>query len=310
MTDDDKVDILVVDDLPDKLLAFRAVLDELDQNLCLVSSGADALRELLRRDFAVILLDVNMPDIDGIETAELIRQHSRTAHTPIIFVTAYADEMQTARGYELGAVDYILSPIVPQILRSKVRVFVDLFGLRGRVAADGSQFDRLWRDGERFALGSLDVRVLATPGHTCDSLTYLIGRHAFVGDTIFRASYGTARCDFPGGDADALYGSISRLYALPADTVLHFCHDYPPVGHEPVESQTVAEERARNVHVTAATSREQFTTLRRSRDAALPVPALLIPAVQVNIAAGRLPVPDSDGRSYLRMPLNSLRAGS
>jgi glyoxylase-like metal-dependent hydrolase (beta-lactamase superfamily II) len=189
-------------------------------------------------------------------------------------------------------------------------VFVDLFGLRGRVAADGSQFDRLWRDGERFALGSLDVRVLATPGHTCDSVTYLIGRHAFVGDTIFRASYGTARCDFPGGDADALYGSISRLYALPADTVLHFCHDYPPVGHEPVESQTVAEERARNVHVTAATSREQFTTLRRSRDAALPVPALLIPAVQVNIAAGRLPVPDSDGRSYLRMPLNSLRAGS
>jgi CheY-like chemotaxis protein len=115
---DDKVDILVVDDLPDKLLAFQAVLEELGQNLVLVTSGADALRELLRREFAVILLDVNMPDIDGIETAELIRQHSKTAHTPIIFVTAYADEMQTARGYELGAVDYILSPIVPQILRS------------------------------------------------------------------------------------------------------------------------------------------------------------------------------------------------
>jgi signal transduction histidine kinase/DNA-binding response OmpR family regulator len=135
MADDDKVDILVVDDLPDKLLAFQAVLDELDQNLVLVSSGADALRELLRREFAVILLDVNMPDIDGIETAELIRQHSKTAHTPIIFVTAYADEMQTARGYELGAVDYILSPIVPQILRSKVRVFVDLFRAQRRAQA-------------------------------------------------------------------------------------------------------------------------------------------------------------------------------
>ncbi|HEX5048825.1 MAG TPA: response regulator [Gammaproteobacteria bacterium] len=135
MTDDDRVDILVVDDLPDKLLAFQAVLEELGQNLVLVQSGADALRELLRREFAVVLLDVNMPDIDGIETAELIRQHSKTAHTPIIFVTAYADELQTARGYELGAVDYILSPIVPQILRSKVRVFVDLYRAQRRAQA-------------------------------------------------------------------------------------------------------------------------------------------------------------------------------
>src|SRR5262245_33963267 len=133
----DKVDILVVDDLPDKLLAFEAVLEELGENLVMVSSGADALRELLKREFAVILLDVNMPDIDGIETAHLIRQHSKTAHTPIIFVTAYADEMQTARGYELGAVDYILSPIVPQILRSKVRVFVDLYRAQRRAKALG-----------------------------------------------------------------------------------------------------------------------------------------------------------------------------
>ncbi|HZF30025.1 MAG TPA: response regulator [Gammaproteobacteria bacterium] len=132
---DDKVDILIVDDLPEKLLAFEAVLEELGQNLVLVQSGADALRELLRREFAVVLLDVNMPDIDGIETAELIRQHSKTAHTPIIFVTAYADELQTARGYELGAVDYILSPIVPQILRSKVRVFVDLYRAQRRAQA-------------------------------------------------------------------------------------------------------------------------------------------------------------------------------
>ena len=132
---DDKVDILVVDDLPDKLLAFQVVLEELGQNLVMVSSGADALRELLQREFAVVLLDVNMPDIDGIETAELIRQHPKTAHTPIIFVTAYADEMQTARGYQLGAVDYILSPIVPEILRSKVRVFVDLYRAQRRAQA-------------------------------------------------------------------------------------------------------------------------------------------------------------------------------
>ncbi|HEX6267341.1 MAG TPA: response regulator [Burkholderiales bacterium] len=134
---EEKVNILVVDDLPDKRLAFQVVLEELGQNLVMASSGAQALRELLQQEFAVILLDVNMPDIDGIETAELIRQHGKTRHTPIIFVTAYADEMQTARGYQLGAVDYILSPIVPEILRSKVRVFVELYRAqrRGQAAA-------------------------------------------------------------------------------------------------------------------------------------------------------------------------------
>ena len=131
---EEKVNILVVDDLADKRLAFREVLEDLDENLILVSSGAEALRELLEREFAVIVLDVNMPDIDGIETAELIRKHGRTSHTPIIFVTAYADEMQTERGYELGAVDYILTPVVPAILRSKVRVFVDLYRAQRRAA--------------------------------------------------------------------------------------------------------------------------------------------------------------------------------
>jgi signal transduction histidine kinase/DNA-binding response OmpR family regulator len=131
---DRKANILVVDDLPDKRLAFREVLEELDENLVLVESGAEALRELLVREFAVIVLDVNMPDIDGIETAELIRAHSKTAHTPIIFVTAYADELQTTRGYALGAVDYIRTPLIPEILRSKVRVFVDLFRAQRRAA--------------------------------------------------------------------------------------------------------------------------------------------------------------------------------
>ena len=131
---EEKVNILVVDDLADKRLAFREVLEELDENLVLVTSGSEALGELLEREFAVIVLDVNMPDIDGIETAELIRMHGRTSHTPIIFVTAYADEMQTERGYELGAVDYILTPVVPAILRSKVRVFVDLYRAQRRAA--------------------------------------------------------------------------------------------------------------------------------------------------------------------------------
>ena len=133
----ERANILVVDDLPEKLLVFRTVLEELGQNLVLVRSGADALREILQREFAVILLDVNMPGIDGFETATLIRQHRRCRHTPIIFITSYADEMQTARGYSLGAVDYILSPVVPEILRSKVSVFVALHQMRRQVRRQG-----------------------------------------------------------------------------------------------------------------------------------------------------------------------------
>jgi signal transduction histidine kinase len=132
---EDKANILVVDDLPDKLLVFQTILEELGQNLVMVRSGSEALREVLAREFAVILLDVNMPDIDGLETAKLIRQYKKSAHTPIIFITAYADEMQTAQGYSLGAVDYILSPVRPDVLRSKVKVFVELFQMQQRTRA-------------------------------------------------------------------------------------------------------------------------------------------------------------------------------
>src|SRR5437764_2659038 len=135
MSAEDKSNILVVDDLPEKLLVFETILEELGQNLVMVRSGSDALREVLSREFAVILLDVNMPDIDGLETAKLVRQYKKSAHTPIIFITAYADEMQTAQGYSLGAVDYILSPVRPDVLRSKVKAFVDLYQLQLRTRA-------------------------------------------------------------------------------------------------------------------------------------------------------------------------------
>ncbi|MCK9686147.1 response regulator [Scleromatobacter humisilvae] len=135
----DRADILIVDDLPEKLLVFETVLGDLNQNLVFARSGADALRQILRRDFAVILLDVNMPDMDGFETATLIRRYKRAAHTPIIFITSYADEMQTARGYSLGAVDYIPSPVVPEVLRSKIRVFVELHILQRRIARQAEE---------------------------------------------------------------------------------------------------------------------------------------------------------------------------
>jgi signal transduction histidine kinase/DNA-binding response OmpR family regulator len=149
---DEKSNILIVDDLPEKLLVFRTILEELDQNLVMVRSGSEALREVLAREFAVILLDVNMPDIDGLETARLIRQYKKSAHTPIIFITAYADEMQTAQGYSLGAVDYILSPVIPDVLRQKVRVFVDLYQMQQRTRAmAGEQVARARAEAARIA---------------------------------------------------------------------------------------------------------------------------------------------------------------
>jgi len=149
---EEKSNILIVDDLPEKLLVFKTILEELDQNLIMVRSGSEALREILQREFAVILLDVNMPDIDGLETARLIRQYKKSAHTPIIFITAYADEMQTAQGYSLGAVDYILSPVIPEVLRSKVRVFVDLFQMQQRTRAmAGEQVARAKAEAARAA---------------------------------------------------------------------------------------------------------------------------------------------------------------
>src|SRR5947208_16856736 len=132
---EEKANLLVVDDLSEKRLVFRTILEELNQSLVTVRSGSDALREVLTREFAVILLDVNMPDIDGLETAKLIRKYKKSAHTPIIFITAYADEMQTAQGYSLGAVDYILSPVRPDVLRSKVKVFVELWHMQQRTRA-------------------------------------------------------------------------------------------------------------------------------------------------------------------------------
>ncbi|HWV91048.1 MAG TPA: response regulator, partial [Burkholderiales bacterium] len=149
---EEKSNILIVDDLPEKLLVFKTILEELDQNLIMVRSGSEALREILQREFAVILLDVNMPDIDGLETGRLIRQYKKSAHTPIIFITAYADEMQTAQGYSLGAVDYILSPVVPDVLRSKVRVFVDLYQMQQRTRAmAGEQVARARAEAARAA---------------------------------------------------------------------------------------------------------------------------------------------------------------
>jgi glyoxylase-like metal-dependent hydrolase (beta-lactamase superfamily II) len=185
-------------------------------------------------------------------------------------------------------------------------VFSEIYNLGPEFPTDGRQFDRLFVDGEHFPLGGIDVEVLATPGHTSDSVTYLVGDAAFVGDTVFSPDYGSARCDFPGGDPATLYRSVRRLYSLPPTTRLFLCHDYPPDGREPRCEWSVAEQRDGNIHINSLTSEGDFVAMRRERDATLSLPTLIIPAVQVNIRAGRLPEPENNGTRYLRVPLDKL----
>lgn len=171
---------------------------------------------------------------------------------------------------------------------------------------DGSQFDRLFRDGDTFDVGALTVRVMHTPGHTPACLTYVIGDVAFVGDTLFMPDGGSARADFPGGDAGTLYDSIQKVLALPEATRLFMCHDYGPNGRDIRWDTTVAEEKAHNIHVGRGTSRADFVAMRTERDATLDMPTLIIPSLQVNMRGGRLPEPDKDGKRFLKVPLNGL----
>jgi glyoxylase-like metal-dependent hydrolase (beta-lactamase superfamily II) len=184
--------------------------------------------------------------------------------------------------------------------------FKGLFGLEPGFATDGSQFDRLFADGDTFAIGGLEARVVATPGHTDDSLTYFVGDAAFVGDTVFAPETGTARADFPGGDARKLYHSIRRLFDLPPQTRLFLCHDYPPAERTAYAQSSLEEQRKRNVHVGGDADEDTFVTMRTARDATLAAPKHILPALQVNIRAGELPPPDANGIRYLRLPLDQI----
>jgi glyoxylase-like metal-dependent hydrolase (beta-lactamase superfamily II) len=168
--------------------------------------------------------------------------------------------------------------------------------------ADGRQFDLLLADGDELPLGALQIRVLGTPGHTADSMSYLIGDAVFVGDTVFGPASGTARCDFPGGDAHALYRSVQRLYALPV-TRMFLCHDYPPAGQSPRAEVSVEEQRRANIHIRDGVDESAFVAMRRHRDAGLAVPRLLWPSLQANIRGGRLPQAEANGQRYFRLPV-------
>lgn len=182
--------------------------------------------------------------------------------------------------------------------------FRDIFNLGGDFPVDGSQFDHLFRDDETFQVGGIEARAIPTPGHTSDSLTYLIGDAAFVGDSLFMPDAGTARCDFPGGDARVLWRSSRRLFELPDETRLFMCHDYGPGGREIRNETTVGEQKRRNIHVGAGCTEDEFVRQRRERDATLGMPRLILPSVQVNIRAGEIPDPENNGVSYLKIPLD------
>ena len=184
-------------------------------------------------------------------------------------------------------------------------VFKGLFNVEASFPSDGSQFDVLFDDGAEFSIGELSCRVLHTPGHTPACVTYAVGDALFVGDTLFAPDYGTARCDFPGGDAKVLFQSVKKLLAFPPETRIFLCHDYLPGGRELQLETSVAAERESNIHVHEGVDEASFVTMRTERDATLSMPVLILPSVQVNMRAGVLPPAEDNGMRYLKIPLNA-----
>lgn len=230
----------------------------------------------------------------GTDQAERLLHHVREAGLAVEWILethAHADH--------LSAADWLKQSLAATGTAPKIGIgagivkvqehFGEFFGLGPDFKTDGSQFDHLFQDGERFALGRIDVQVIATPGHTSDGVSYLIDDALFVGDTLFSPACGTGRCDFPGADAATQYRSIRKLYALPDRTRVFLCHDYPAAGSEPQAQTTIAEQKAANIQLNAQTSEMDYVTLRMRRDATLAKPRLLEPSLQVNICAGKLP---------------------
>lgn len=183
------------------------------------------------------------------------------------------------------------------------KTFKSVFNLAAEFNVDGSQFDQCFEDNDQINIGELTLTVMATPGHTNDSMTYVIGDAAFIGDTMFHPQVGTARCDFPGGDAAMLYHSIQRILKLPEHTRIFLCHDYPEDGREPICQVTIEQQKASNIHVNDSNSEQDFIEFRTKRDDQLGMPKLLYPSVQVNIAAGEFPQPEENGQVYLKAPV-------
>ncbi|QKH36034.1 MBL fold metallo-hydrolase [Achromobacter pestifer] len=236
------------------------------------------------------------------QVADYVRQHGLKTEW-LLETHAHADHLSAAPYLQrqLGGVIAI-----GQSIQTVQGVFKKIFNLEPEFQLDGSQFGHLFADGETFRIGALTAQAIHVPGHTPADMAYLIGDAAFVGDTLFMPDVGTARCDFPGGDAHQLYRSIQRLLSLPADTRLHMCHDYPPAGRVASWQTTVAEQRRANIHVRDGIGEDDFVAMRTRRDATLSMPTLILPAIQVNIRAGHFPPPEDNGVRYLKIPVDAL----
>ena len=221
----------------------------------------------------------------------------------ILETHAHADHLSAARYLQQRVGGRVA---IGEHIREVQATFKQLFNLERAFLPDGSQFDHLFGDGETFRIGDLDAQALLVPGHTPADMAYRVGDAVFVGDTLFMPDLGSARADFPGGDARALYRSMRRLLDLPPATRVFVCHDYAPDGRGTRWETTVAEQRARNIHVRDGIDEDAFVAMRTARDATLGMPTLILPAIQVNVRAGHLPPADDNGISYLRIPLNAL----
>ncbi len=261
------------------------------------SSACAIVDSVLDFDYAAGRTDVRSAD----QIIDFIRQQNLTVEW-IIETHVHADHLSAAPYLhaELGGKTGIGARIV-----EVQEIFGKAFNAGTEFARDGSQFDVLFEEGDRFRIGQLEGRVLHTPGHTPACLTYVIGDAAFVGDTLFMPDYGTARCDFPGGDARVLYRSIQKVLALPPETRIFLCHDYKAEDRETFEHMTtVAEQRRNNIHVHDGVSEDDFVKMRTERDATLDMPRLILPSVQVNMRAGHLPPAEDNGQVYLKVPVN------
>ncbi len=244
------------------------------------------------------------------------RTHTALADQVISFITqqklAVDWILEThAHADHLSAAHYLKSKLGGRIaigehIKEVQNVFKGMFNLAADFAVDGSQFDHLFTDNEEFNVGQLTARALFVPGHTPADIAYQFDDAIFVGDTLFMPDVGSARCDFPGGNAEMLYQSVQRLFAFPDNTRLFMCHDYPPAGRAPAWQTTVGSQRKNNIHLHNGVTQESFVQIRLARDATLDMPVLILPSVQVNIRAGEMPAAESNGVSYLKIPLNLL----
>jgi glyoxylase-like metal-dependent hydrolase (beta-lactamase superfamily II) len=244
----------------------------------------------------------------------------RTGHTSADKVITYVRENQLqtawilethAHADHLSAAHYLQAQLggktaIGDHITGVQKVFKGIFNLEPSFACDGSQFDHLFADGETIEVGDLLGHTMLVPGHTPACVAYCFGDAVFVGDTMFMPDVGSARCDFPGGNARQLYASIQKILRLPPQTRLFMCHDYPPAGREVAFESTVAEQRAKNIHTHEGISEDQFVQMRTTRDATLDMPVLILPAVQINIRAGQFPPPENNGVAYVKIPLNAV----